>query len=303
MPLHRLTTITLGVPDVDATAGFYRDFGLTEVGPGRFATRDAGEQLRLAPAPTRRPLELGLGVEDADDLDRLAAAAAAFGVEGTRAGDELRLAEPISGLPVVVTVAPRIEQPPAPEVPFNRPGFTVRTDERAPAVVRDQPVRPRKLGHVVFGSTDQPTTQRFFTEALGFQVSDEIEGIAGFLRCSTDHHNLLIQAAPVQFVHHTSWQVDDVDEIGRGAKTMLDGDPERHVWGLGRHYLGSNFFWYLRDPAGNFAEYYSDLDVVIDDELWEPSVLADERALYAWGPPPPMSFIAPDDLAELMAGA
>jgi len=90
-------------------------------------------------------------------------------------------------------------------------------------------VRPRKLGHVVFGSTDQPTTQRFFTEALGFQVSDEIEGIAGFLRCSSDHHNLLIQAAPVQFVHHTSWQVDDVDEIGRGAKAMLDGDPERHV--------------------------------------------------------------------------
>jgi hypothetical protein len=27
------------------------------------------------------------------------------------------------------------------------------------------------------------------------------------------------------------------------------------------------------------------------------------KGLYAWGPPPPPSFLAPDDLAELMAGA
>ncbi len=303
MTMHRLTTVTIGVPDVDATAGFYREFGLTEVGPGRFATLDGGEQLRLVTAPTRRPVELGLGVDDPDDLHRLAAAATAFGAAAALDGDTLRLAEPVSGLPVVVTVAPRIQQVAADEPERNRPGRTARTNRRADAVIRGDHVQPRKLGHVVLGSTDQATTQRFFTDALGFKISDEIEGIAGFLRCSTDHHNLLIQAAPVQFVHHTSWQVDDVDEIGRGAKAMLDGDPERHVWGLGRHYLGSNFFWYLRDPAGNFAEYYSDLDVIVDDELWDPSVLADERALYAWGPPPPMSFIAPDDLAELMAGA
>jgi catechol 2,3-dioxygenase-like lactoylglutathione lyase family enzyme len=33
MALHRLASITLGVPDVGASAAFYRDFGLTEVGP------------------------------------------------------------------------------------------------------------------------------------------------------------------------------------------------------------------------------------------------------------------------------
>ena len=37
---------------------------------------------------------------------------------------------------------------------------------------------------------------------------------------------------------------------------MVAADPARHVWGLGRHGIGSNYFWYLRDPAGNFAEYY-----------------------------------------------
>jgi hypothetical protein len=30
---------------------------------------------------------------------------------------------------------------------------------------------------------------------------------------------------------------------------MLEGHPERHVWGLGRHHIGSNFFWYLKDPG------------------------------------------------------
>jgi catechol-2,3-dioxygenase len=156
---------------------------------------------------------------------------------------------------------------------------------------------------VVLGSPDQHTTERFFREAIGFKVSDTIPGIAAFLRCSTDHHNLLVQAAPVTYLHHTSWRLDDVDDIGRGAKALLDADPARHVWGPGRHHIGSNFFWYLRDPAGNFAEYYADLDVIVDDELWEPGEFLDERALYAWGPPPPPSFINPDDLAELMVPA
>ena len=39
---------------------------------------------------------------------------------------------------------------------------------------------------------------------------------------------------------------------------------------LGRHHVGSSFSWYLRDPAGNFSEYYSDLDCIVDDALWTP---------------------------------
>ena len=186
---------------------------------------------------------------------------------------------------------------------YNGPGRVDRRDTRADGVLRDGPVRPRKLGHVVLGSTDQGASQRFFTEGLGFKVSDTVPGLAAFLRCSTDHHNVLVQQAPVRFLHHTSWQVDDVDEVGRGATAMLEADPERHVWGLGRHAIGSNFFWYLKDPAGNFSEYYSDLDCIVDDALWTPGVWEGMKGLYNWGPPPPPSFLAPEDLAELMTGA
>ena len=59
------------------------------------------------------------------------------------------------------------------------------------------------------------------------------------------------------------------------------------MWGLGRHYIGSNFFWYLRDPAGNFAEYYADLDVIADDEPWSPptSPTPGPLGMGAAGPP------------------
>jgi hypothetical protein len=106
----------------------------------------------------------------------------------------------------------------------------------------------------------------------------------------------------VQFLHHTSWQVEDVDEIGLGAQALLSKDPGRHAWGFGRHHVASNFFWYFRDPAGNFAEYYSDMDCIPEDQVWQPQVWDGMRSLYAWGPPPPASFLRPDDLAELMAG-
>jgi catechol 2,3-dioxygenase-like lactoylglutathione lyase family enzyme len=183
----------------------------------------------------------------------------------------------------------------------NAPGRTERVGARADAVLRAAPVRPRRLSHVVLGSPDADATHAFFTEGLGFKVSDRIPGVGAFLRCSTDHHNVLVQGAPVTFLHHTSWMVDDVDEVGRGGARMVAADPDRHVWGLGRHHIGSNFFWYLRDPAGNFAEYGSDLDVIVDDELWKAEDIADLRALVSWGPRVPPSFITPDDLGALMA--
>ena len=309
MPLHRLTRITIGVPNLAETAAYYEDFGLTPAGPSAgaraatFATAEGGEQLKLAAAARRRLLELGIGVDDPDDLNRIAANVTALGLEVTRTDTSVQVTDPGTDVRVNVEIAPQIKQKPAPWPGFNGPGATVRATERAPGVLREGPVRPRKLGHVVIGSTDQESSHRFFTEGIGFKVSDRIPGVAAFMRCSTDHHNIMIQHAPVTMLHHTSWQVEDVDEIGRGATALLGKDPGRHVWGLGRHHVGSNFFWYFKDPAGNFCEYYSDMDCILDDALWKAGDWTDSRALYSWGPPPPPSFINPEDLAGMMASA
>jgi catechol 2,3-dioxygenase-like lactoylglutathione lyase family enzyme len=288
MSLHRLTTITVAVPDLEACASFYADFGLTPTGTG-FATADGGEQLRMERAPRRQLVEVGLGVDDEGDLDRLESHLPSVGARPERDGDALVVVDAATGV--------RVRVAPAERLPTSvNGGLPARSNERAPAVDRTEPVRPRKLGHVVLGSPDPDATRRLFTDGFGFKVSDEITGLAAFLRCSTDHHNLLVQGAPAPMLHHTSWMVDDADEVGRGGNAMVAADPDRHLWGLGRHYIGSNWFWYLRDPAGNFAEYYADLDVITDDAAWRATAVADRRALYAWAPPVPDDFLAPPDL-------
>ena len=303
MSLHGLLSVTIGVPNVEETAAYYADFGLAPQDDGWFSTLDAGRQLRLVPAPTRRLIALRVGADDADDLARAAAGLIRLGLTPDLHADRLAATEPVTGVRVVLDVAPRVRQDPVAATAYNGPGRFERQGRRAPGFTRADRVRPRKLGHAVLGSTDPQATMAFFTDGLGFKVSDRIKGVGAFLRCSTDHHNVLVLAAPVSFLHHTSWQVDDVDDVGRGACAMLEGRPERHVWGLGRHYAGSNFFWYLKDPAGNFSEYYSDMDCIIDDQLWTPEDLEGARGLFAWGPPPPPSFLHPDDLAALMTGA
>jgi catechol 2,3-dioxygenase-like lactoylglutathione lyase family enzyme len=301
--LHRLTSVTIGVPNVTDTCSYYADFGLSTDTDGWFATQDAGRQLRIVFAPTRRLVEIQIAADDHDDLARIAGSLKRLGISATSTESAVAAIEPATGVRAVIEVAPRLTQAPVAATPYNGPGRYERHGERAPGILRSSRVLPRKLGHAVVGSTDLAATQAFFTVGLGFKISDSIRGAGVFLRCSNDHHNLLILASPVNYLHHTSWQVDDIDDVGRGASAMLADHPERHVWGLGRHHAGSNFFWYLKDPAGNFSEYYSDMDCIIDDQLWKPEILEGAKGLFNWGPPPPPSFLAPDDLAALMTSS
>lgn len=302
MGLHRLSGITLGSPVVQESIEFYSDFGLQYLGEGRFASLDGGEQLRLVDTPKRRLVNYCVGVDDAEDLAVAAYQLRKLDLFSTRTSTELVAEDPASGLQVTLRIEPRVTQQ-AKERPqlYNGPGRSPRVG-RSAGVVSEDRVRPRKLGHVFMGSVDHVRTMSFLT-ALGFICSDYVNEMGAFMRCSTDHHNILVLNAPLNYFHHSAWQVEDVDEVGRGAMRMLEGNPQRHVWGMGRHYVGSNFFWYLRDPAGNFSEYYADMDTIEEDQLWTPGEHDAAKTLYSWGQPPPPSFIAPEDLAELMTGS
>ncbi len=301
MALHGLAELTLGVPDLSAAAAFYEDFGLTRSGSATFATIDGGDQLHLVHSPVRRLMQATFAADDLDDLAEAGRSLGALGVGCHVNGETLSARDPGSRALVALTVRHRQVQPRHEAAQVNAPGRIDRVAARAAGIVATGRVRPRRLGHLVLGTTDFEASCRFFVDGLGFRVSDLVRDVGVFLRCSNDHHNILVQRAPVSFLHHTSWQVEDVDAIGRGARDLLAEHPERHVWGLGRHYAGSNFFWYFRDPAGNFAEYHSDMDCIPDDAIWTAETLSGTRGLYEWGPPPPPSFIKPDDLTELMA--
>jgi catechol 2,3-dioxygenase-like lactoylglutathione lyase family enzyme len=310
MGLHRLTSITLGVPDVEASASFFGDFGLDGPAgstgePVRLATRDGGEQLELAETPVRQLIRLGVGAEHGDDLARIAARAEASPlaevIESTP--ELLALSELATGLRVEVSVAEPYTAPTS-DHPYNRPGASPeRVDVPAPSVLTGDPVRPSNLTHVVYGTPDQPATLAFFTDVVGFEISDQVPGVIAFTRCGAVHHNLAIQAAPVAFPHHIAFEVDDVDDVVRGGQAMVDADPDRHMWGVGRHAIGSNWFWYLREPGGTYVEYTSDIDRISAQDLYRPKDWQGHEFLYSFGPPTPQEFLEPRDLADLIAAS
>ncbi|MBK5305405.1 MAG: VOC family protein [Frankiaceae bacterium] len=301
MALHRLTKIVVGVTDVATAIPFYEEFGLAHLGNGRFATADGGEQLELAEGVRRQLVEIGIGCDDPDDVARVVHELERSGIPHAREGEDVVAHDAGSGVRARVTIAPRYEQLVAEQPATNGPGVTARANAPAPGTSRSGPVQPRKLGHVIIGSTEVEASERLFIDVLGFQVSDTIRDVGKFVRCSTDHHNLMVSKSRARYLHHTSWQVDDLDDVGRGASHMVRQDPTRHVWGLGRHNVGSNFFYYLLDPAGNFVEYYSDLDVITDPLCWNVGDWGPRESAAAWGPKPPRGFFSPEGLPDAVA--
>src|ERR1700761_2324440 len=131
MSLHRLTRIIIGVPDVEAAAAYYRDFGLAELGANRFATVDGGEQLGIARARQRRLLQLGIGVHDTDDLDRIGSRLDKLGIGYMRNDTSMSVLDPNSSLTVVVKIAEEIKQQYTPTPATNGPGRADRANTEA----------------------------------------------------------------------------------------------------------------------------------------------------------------------------
>ncbi len=301
MGLHRISRVDLAVPDVEASSAFFTEFGLEPTGPGRFATRDAGEQLVLTAARHRGLRELVLAAEEDDDLARAARALAAAGLPADVTDGGLATVEPATGVRVALEVTGPVVAPAPPEVFPNAPGRVLRRDEPAAAVVVDGPVRPSNLTHLVLGTPDLDASLRFFCDVLGFRISDQVPGVIAFTRCGDVHHQVALQQAPGTILHHLAFEVDGVDDVARGGTRMIDADAGRHLWGLGRHAIGSNWFWYLREPGGHYVEYAADVDRVDAQEDYRPGDWSGHDVLYAFGPPPPLEFLEPVDAGELLA--
>jgi len=89
-----------------------------------------------------------------------------------------------------------------------------------------------------------------------------------------DHHVFGFIQSSHPGLHHSSWEVNNLDELAIGAQLMAD-KGHRIGWGLGRHSLGSNLFHYVRDPWGSWIEYFADIDQI--SESWQP---------HDWDTPP-----------------
>lgn len=291
--LHRLTHVELNVPDVAASARFFAQFGLSDLGDGRFGTRDGGEQLRLYEGPARTIRRLGVGVDDSGDVEQVARRLLdRFDGTVVEVSDERVVAvEPVTKLPAEVMVAPRLTPDPPAATDVNRPGDVQRLDRPAAAVLTESAVQPSNLTHIVYGTPDFSQTLGFFVDGLGFEISDVLDGVIAFTRCGEVHHNVALQQSDVAHVHHLAFEVDSFDEVARGGSAMVASDAARHAWGLGRHAIGSNWFWYLREPSGVFVEYAADIDRISANAAYTPKEWSGQELLYAFGPPPPPDFV------------
>jgi hypothetical protein len=303
--LHRLLSFRAAVADPFALDAYFNELGLTGDTTSGYTGSDGGAVVVIDEAPFRRILAVDIGCHDEHDLDLVHQRLEGNGAAPIRTPESVSVRDRASHVEITVRIA-EPEAPPQPAllVTPNAPGAVVRVDERAPAVF-GAPRPPRRLGHLVIGTPDLRATRDLLVEGIGCKVSDEIEGIIHFLRCSTDHHNVALVHSPVPILQHYSWECDDLDHVGHTATALYRNDPSRHSWGIGRHFAGSNFYWYLRDPSGSFLELYADLDRISDDTAWEQrgrTPMGLEHIANAWGPNLPTEFVAPADLELLEAG-
>jgi len=302
MAVKGLIHYALEVPDPAVGQAFYRDFGLRAAESRDRALRlEAGHGtggLLLFEGPRKRLHHVAFAAPG-DHFEAVRAALTQAGVpeidppqEAPQAGIWLR--DPDGNLLNI-----RREEQPAvsPETlpAYNGPGKATRVAARGlPAF---EQATPRRLGHVLFFTPDPAAAERFYTGVLGFKVSDRVPGLLSFLRCATDHHTIAFAKSSHRGFHHASYEVGSVDEVGMGGMWMRAKGWEQG-WGLGRHAIGSNVFYYVRDPWGSYAEYFHDMDYIPEDAAWEPRAWDVRHAVYCWGPDMPPDFIENKEAAS-----
>jgi catechol 2,3-dioxygenase-like lactoylglutathione lyase family enzyme len=130
---------------------------------------------------------------------------------------------------------------------------------------------PQKLAHVVVNTPDIDRTTAFYTELLGFRVSDWSEHVMAFLRCNSEHHSIAFNAAPHAAYNHTSWTMDSIDAMFRAqGRVRSFGSPL--MWGTGRHGPGAQVFNYFVEPSGYVVELIADGVEIPSEETWQPQV-------------------------------
>lgn len=150
---------------------------------------------------------------------------------------------------------------------------------------------PTRLSHILVFTRNVDETVRFYSEILGMRLSDRSGPDIAFMHAvhGSDHHLVAFLKADGPGLHHVSWDVNSIHEIGLGAMHMAEHGYSAG-WGLGRHVLGSNYFHYIRDPWGGYSEYSCDIDFIAAGATWDVGDHNPEDAFYVWGPPPPVDF-------------
>lgn len=156
-------------------------------------------------------------------------------------------------------------------------------------VLLDRPFKIRRLGHFGFNLVNMDEGVRFYTDLLGFRVSDVIDyssratrpdQLAGlgdprgyFTRYGGDHHALVLfnkrvrealgsryPLKPGITINQITWQVGSLREVSNAIKWFAEKGVK--IQRSGRDMPGSNWHTYLYDPDGHTNELYYGIEQI-----------------------------------------
>lgn len=309
--IHSLDRFVFSVPDLQVAREYFTTFGLDvrETG-GRLDLHTFGHPHRWGSIyESGKPkkleyLSLGVYQEDYDPLRRHLDKIGVKTIDPHPLVDEqgFWIRDP-DGIALQIVVAGKSSPSQkgeafGPMYMTTPKGTTVGINKRSV-----QPVRPIRLTHALLFCSDVPRSLKFYHDALGMRLSDHSgDGIAFMHGAhSSDHHMLAFAKSSGPGLHHTSWVVRGIDEVGLGMEQML-ASGYQYGWGLGRHVLGSNYFYYSRDPWGSFTEYSYDIDFIGLEPDWPAEDHPPEDSFYLWGPGVPEDFITNREIEDRTAG-
>ena len=131
------------------------------------------------------------------------------------------------------------------------------------------PFAVRKIGHAVIFASDLERSTRFYTEVLGFKVSDTYDGsmMPGgmvFLRCNPDHHCLALVGGKGKeadkSLHHLAFELATLDEVFRAHDHLVKHGAK--ITYQGRRRAGCQVSVEFLDPDGHHLELYWGVDQI-----------------------------------------
>lgn len=182
----------------------------------------------------------------------------------------------------------------------------------------ERPFKIRRIGHFGLNALKMDECRIFYTEDLGFRVSDKLDfseraerkgDIAGFgdphgyfMHHGTDHHSFVLfnrrvreyldtlrRFKPGVVINQISWQVGSLAEVANGNGWLSGaGLPIQRT---GRDMPGSNWHTYFYDPDGHTNELYYGMEQIGWDARSKPRSMWDRMFREA----PALPQISEDD--------
>lgn len=254
----RFGYITAGVQDMDEGIDFYRRIARLDLtkreGPSAFLTGGTEHHwLRLEESSQAGAIRLAYEVADEDTLISVAKLLAERGMSYEEGGDLQADA---------VARWLRFVDPGGMEIEL----FTTML-ERGVAPL-GAGIEIEKFVHGGFAVSNYEETVKFYTEVLGFKVSDRIGNLVTFLRCGDRYHHSLVLVRAFDGkpkFDHFCMQVASIDDVMRARSNALKNEVALRN-DLLRHAPSGSMGIYVEDKARQFAIEFCVGHPQVDDE-------------------------------------